>query len=176
MKDPERVEALIDDIDREVRRAATLDEALGSITLALRDPYKLWRSSVWAFMPPDAAVLLAMWSIGDTRFEPGMQVHFSLTSDVEFLATSVFAGKPMMMRTNERDLGLLTDILRQEGIGSAVIVPVGHKPKEPAGLLVLASSRTDVFRSSDVRFAAALARAIGPPLAGLMETVSEGMA
>ncbi|HEX9712048.1 MAG TPA: GAF domain-containing protein [Actinomycetota bacterium] len=166
----ERVEHLIDDITAEVIEAATLDEALDAITVALRERYQLWRSSIWTFEPPDAARLIAAWSIGDTAFEPGVVVRFSLTDDVEFLATSVMAGKPMMMRTSERDLGLLTDMLKREGIASAVIVPVGRNRKEPIGLLALASSAPDVFKAGDVRFVAALARTLSHPLTSLVES------
>jgi len=168
-----KTERLIAEVTADVLSSETIDEALEAISLDLRTDYSLWRTSVWMFVSADAARLQALWAIGDSEFETGMQVKFSLTSDVEFLATSVLAGKPMMFRTSERDLGLLTDMLRREGIAAAVVVPIRRARAEPVGLLVLASSDRNAFRSKDVRLFTAIARAVGGKLVSLMTSAAE---
>lgn len=88
--------------------------------------------------------VIAAWSAVPTFFEAGTTVDVTLTHDTHALAVAIRRGRVLAFRNDERDQGIVTDLLGGEGIQSLLAVPL-HAAESVVAFLGVGSKLRDAF-------------------------------
>jgi hypothetical protein len=146
--------------------ATDLQGALVGIVQVLQVDFDLWGAGILASITNggrERARILASWSVTETLFEPGVEIDLDLTPELRAVAEVIRNGRPVVVRNQELDLGLLGHLTRKQGSVCTMAVPLAQGKVVPAALL-LGSARPDGFSEKDIPFFTGLAKGIEEPL------------
>lgn len=152
--------------------APSVHDALRGIVAGMDERYALWQVSLWAFVPEDQVELLDIWAPAGTVLERGWRLRYTLTPEVEMFAHSVMRGRPLMIDVAERDLGIVRELLDQEGVRSLAVLPV-RRGRIAQAVLALGSSKSGVFGPQDLKVLGAVTRGVTARLLKLIEEAAD---
>jgi GAF domain-containing protein len=147
--------------------AKSLDEALLGLVGLLSDDFGLWTARVFAFTD-DSLVVVAKWSGAETVLDPGTEISLSLTATMRQASESVRAGRLVTHRSSQIDLGLISEIHREEGVASWLVMPLRPPGGEVVAALSFNSSSPTAFSDEDLPFFKALAESTQARLVQLL--------
>jgi hypothetical protein len=90
-------------------------------------------------------VLVAVWTAAPTHIRPGARVRMDSTS---FQRAAEEEGAVVMRQDSLAELPVLEKVLRAEGIGSAVSIPLRDRG-DTVGILICASREPDAISAGD---------------------------
>lgn len=148
--------------------ANDLDGAVDALIASLRDDYELWAATLSVFLPSGTAKVVASLAPGDTILTVGTEIAIDLTPEILGYVQDLLAGRPILVSTRQEGLGLLGELLPQEGWESVVTVPLADQG-EVVAVLSLASSSAQGFSQSNLDFFRGLGRALETALLRLVD-------
>lgn len=126
-----------------VSRAETLDALVLEMARTLGESLDLWRAAVCTYDERHVRVLSA-WSATDSVLTTGTEIALDLAPDTHTLVRHLEARRLVVFDVCDLQLGLLDDVLRDEGVETSIVIPLVDND-EVFGFLWLASYATGVF-------------------------------
>ena len=146
MPGPRRSKQLITAARRELKSAASLDEAVARLARILRTDFPgVVRVSVRVLLPDGDVQIAGLWTEGPTRIPKGLIVRPLATSLPELRR-----GQAIVQRLNSRNPPL-EDVLKEEGVWSFLSMPLRARG-ELVAILSISSTTIDEFDPSDATF------------------------
>ncbi|MGH2830838.1 MAG: GAF domain-containing protein [Actinomycetota bacterium] len=159
---------LLSDAVRGVASATTIEDALRALARVLQEDFALWRVSVIRFPTGSRHIeIVAAWSANEIILVPGNRIAIDLTPATRQLSETLQSGRPAMFRSDSIDLGLLNDLMRDEGVASWLGLPL-FGCDQVVAVLSLSSSNPDAFGEADILFFKGLAAGIQKQLISLL--------
>jgi hypothetical protein len=118
-----------------VQDATSLDEAVHALVAVLQPRLELWHASLVS-LPAAAGLvrIVASWSRTDSAFVTGTEVSTTITPALQRLLEDLLEGEVAMMVIGTGPESLVDHLMREQGVVTAVGVPVLH---DGQGLLFL---------------------------------------
>jgi hypothetical protein len=155
-------------ITQAVDQAASVERAVEQIALILREDYDLWRVSMLRFTPNASVIVVATWNLVSTSFAPGTEISVNLTPTIAELSFTLLRGEAAAFTAAAIDLGMIGDVISEEGDRSIAAVPLSDD-RTVVAVLVFGSGRDAAFTQADLQ---ALLDIAGNVQARLLELAS----
>ncbi len=162
--DPEEVEHTLATALGIAGSHGSLDDVLAGLATLLSSRYPVTRLSVRTYdREEDEAVVVSVWSAGQTEIRAGTRLPARSTS---FYEVERRGGAILSKWKDQEGTPLLDRMIHEEGNESWVVIPL-WRDAELAGLLTVSTGAADAFDIGDLPFFEALGAALSDRLLAL---------
>jgi transcriptional regulator with GAF, ATPase, and Fis domain len=156
---PDRGFDLLDDTVESVEGAADVDEALANMARVLLPRFGMTAATVTLF-EGESLRIAALWETAPGVFAKGMSVSTNFTDDTRAVALHLReTGSPLMLHAEAADLGLVGDLISEQGLRAGVLIPL-WEGEDVVGVLTFAGPDVEPFADHAVPLFTGIGRGV----------------